>query len=99
VTITGGSNNPDPALRGASIHRSDSVVTAPVFNCPAVGTCDGTGAAPLQIVGYLQLGIRDFNGGGNIEAVILNAAGTDPASTGTPITGAGSSPVPVRLIQ
>lgn len=99
VTITGGSNNPDPALRGISIHRSASVVTAPVFNCPAVGTCDGTGTAQLQIVGYLQLGIRDITGGGNIEAVILNAAGTDPASTGTPVTGAGSSPVPVRLIQ
>jgi len=29
VTITGGSNNPDLALRGVIIHRSDSVVTAP----------------------------------------------------------------------
>jgi len=99
VTITGGSNNPDPALRGVRIHRSDSVVTAPVFNCPTVGPCDGTGAMQLQIVGFLQLAIQDVTGGGDIEAVILNAAGTDPASTGTPVTGAGPSPVPVRLIQ
>jgi hypothetical protein len=97
VTITGGPNNPDPALRVVKIHRSDSIVTAPVFNCPP-GTCDGTGAAQLQIVGFLQLAILEVNGG-NINAVILNAAGTDPGSTGTPITGAGSSPVPVRLIQ
>jgi hypothetical protein len=98
VTITGGTNNPDPNLRVASIHRSDSVVTAPVFNC--AGTCDGTGAVQLQIVGFLQLAIQDVTaGGGSIDAVILNAAGADPASTGTPVTGAGSSPVPVRLIQ
>jgi hypothetical protein len=98
VTITGGSNNPDANLRGVSIHRSDSVVTAPVFNC--AGTCDGTGAVQLQIVGFLQLAIQDVTaGGGSIDAVVLNAAGTDPASTGTPVTGAGSSPVPVRLIQ
>lgn len=99
VTITGGSNNPDLALQGVSIHRSDSVVTAPVFNCPTVGACDGTGTVQLQIVGFLQLGIQDVTGGGDIDAVILNAAGTDPASTGTPVTGAGPSPVPVRLIQ
>jgi Flp pilus assembly protein TadG len=98
VTITGGSNNPDVALQGVSIHRSDSIVTAPVFNCPTVGACDGTGAAQLQIVGFLQLAIQEVNGG-VITAVILNAAGTDPASTGTPVTGAGPSPVPVRLIQ
>lgn len=99
VTITGGSNNPDPGLRGVIIHRSDSVVTAPVFNCPTAGACDGTGAMQLQIVGFLQLAIQDVTGGGNIDAVILNAAGTDPASTGTPVSGAGPSPVPVRLIQ
>jgi hypothetical protein len=99
VTITGGSNNPDPALRGVIIHRSDSVVTAPVFNCPTAVACDGSGAMQLQIVGFLQLAIRDVTAAGDIEAIILNAAGTDPASTGTPVTGAGHSPVPVRLIQ
>jgi hypothetical protein len=98
VTIKGGLNNPDPTLRNVSIHRSDSIVTAPVFNCPTGVPCDGTGAAQLQIVGFLQLAIVDVNGG-NINAVILNAAGTDPGSTGTPISGAGPSPVPVRLIQ
>jgi hypothetical protein len=85
-------------LRGINIHRSDSIVTAPVLNCPTVGTCDGTGATQLPIVGFLQLAIEEVNVGA-IKAIILNAAGTDPASTGTPITGAGPSPVPVRLIQ
>jgi hypothetical protein len=97
VTITGGPYNPDPALRNITIHRSDSIVTAPVFNCPTGVTC--TGAVQLQIVGFLQLAIQDVSTSGTITAIILNAAGTDPASTGTPVSGAGSSPVPVRLIQ
>jgi len=106
VTITGGSNNPNASLRLVNgIHRSDAVVTVPVFDCPPItGICPG--AAQLQIVGFLQLGIQDINSPCStpnlpcvIDAVLLNAAGVDPASTGTPITGAGTSPVPVRLIH
>ena len=99
VTITGGYNNPNPSLHLVDgIHRSDSVVTVPVFNCPPAPPCDGT--AQLPIVGFLQLGIQYVTvGSPDIHAIILNAAGLDPASTGTPITGAGTSPVPVRLIH
>ena len=97
VVIAGGSNNPNPLLRtAASISRSDSVVTVPVFNCPAVGACDGT--AQLPIVGFLQLGIQ-YYATGDISAVVLNVAGCDPNNPGVPILGAGVSPVPVRLIQ
>jgi hypothetical protein len=73
------------------------VVTVPVFNCPSAGTCDGT--AQLPIVGFLQLGIQDVNASGDVTTVILNAAGVDPAITGTPVIGAGASPIPVRLIH
>ena len=106
VTITGGSNNPNASLRSVNgIHRSDSVVTVPVFDCPTTaGICPG--AAQLQIAGFLQLGIQDINSPCStpnlpcvIDAVLLNVAVIDPASTGTPITGAGTSPVPVRLIH
>jgi len=57
VTIGGGSNNPNSSLRlASSISRSDSVVTVPVFNCPAPpAACDGT--VQLTVVGFLQLGI------------------------------------------
>jgi hypothetical protein len=90
TTITGGSNNPNPALQGVSnISRSDSVITVPVI---------GAGT-PLPIVGFLQLGINYVDGLGNIDTVVLNTAQLDPASIGTPITGAGTSPVTVRLIH
>ena len=99
LIITGGFNNPDPALRNVTgIHRSDSIATVPVFNCPLSPPCDNT--QNLPIVGFLQLGIVDVTTSGTIEAVILNAAGADPASTGTPpVTGSGMSPIPVRLMQ
>ena len=74
-----------------------AVVTVPVFNCPAVGACDGT--AQLPIVGFLQLGIQYYIVTGDISVVVLNVAGCDPSNTGFPISGAGTSPVPVRLIR
>jgi len=96
VAIDGGFNNPKPLMRLATnISRSDSVVTVPVFNCP-VGVCDGT--AQLPIVGFLQLGIQSV-ASGDISVVVLNVAGCDPNNPGLPISGAGVSPVPVRLIQ
>ena len=97
VVIAGGFNNPNPLLRTAtSISRSDSVVTVPVFNCPAVGACDGT--AQLPIVGFLQLGIQSVVAG-DISVVVLNVAGCDPSNPGVAISGAGISPVPVRLTR
>jgi len=105
-TIAGGSNNPNSLMSLApSISRSDSVVTVPVFNCPA-GTCDAT--VNLQIVGFLQLGIQGVGPipsisppvlPGEISAVLLNVAGCDPSNPGVSISGAGVSPVPVRLTR
>jgi len=102
VTITGGYNNPNPALQNAlSISRSDSVVTVPVYNDNGVAPCSVsplTCNQQLQIIGFLQLGIQyvDVN---SIHAVILNAAGSNPANSGNPISGGEVSPIPVRLIQ
>jgi len=99
VTIAGGYNNPNSALRTAtSISRSDSVVTAPVYKgsnlCPS-GTCNQT----AQIIGFLQLGIQSVSTSGAVTAVILNAAGCNPASSGNAVNGGGVSPIPVRLIR
>jgi Putative Flp pilus-assembly TadE/G-like len=103
VTITGGYNNPNPALRtGSAISRSDSVVTVPVFNDTGVAPCPTpTSCNQLQIIGFLQLGIESVDASsGAITAVILNAAGSNPANSGTaPIRGGEVSPIPVRLIQ
>jgi putative Flp pilus-assembly TadE/G-like protein len=105
VTITGGYNNPNPALQSAlNISRSDSVVTVPVYNDKGVPPCTGPPlncSQQLQIIGFLQLGIQYVNvsPSGDITAVILNAAGSNPGNSGNAINGGGVSPIPVRLIQ
>jgi len=44
--MTGGSNNPIPALQGQPIQSSDSIVTIPLYDgsqlCPGLGTCGVT---------------------------------------------------------
>jgi Flp pilus assembly protein TadG len=102
TTITGGDNNPNPSLRDvANISRSDSVVTVPVFDwttnpCP-LGAC-----TPVTVIGFLQLGVNTIDNAapnpGKLTTVIMNAVGC-PAPTGTPISGGGLTPIPVRLIQ
>jgi hypothetical protein len=103
VTVNGGASNPNPAMRAANISRSDSIVTVPIFDfqasadnpCP-VGLPCGT----ATVIGFLQLGIQSVSNAGDIGAVVLNAAGCDPAAAGNPaVSGGGVSPVPVRLTQ
>ena len=111
VTINGGTSNPNPALRApapasVTISRSDSVVTVPLYDgltdpCAGGGPpCSGPPALrSVQIIGFLQLGIQDVRSDGSIDAVVLNAAGCDPNSSGNPVRGGGVSPIPVRLTQ
>jgi hypothetical protein len=104
--ITGGDNNPNPALRGvANISRSDSVVTVPLYD--TVG-----GATPLNlcrpnrfcnrqaaVVGFLQLAIKQaLPANGVFQATIVNASGCSPTPAGNAVSGGGVSPIPVRLI-
>jgi hypothetical protein len=110
-TIQGGTDNPNPSLIGAdNISRSDSIVTVPLYNENTPGTplCSGTNCSTTGntvVTGFLQLAITQTNGSGpQVQAVILNAAGCSPDSISnfgsvTPVSGSGTSPVPVRLIQ
>jgi len=100
-TITPGFNNPNTALAGATnISRSDSIVTVPLFKWTGIDPCGGGPCTPVQVIGFLQLGIQDVSAGGRLTGVIMNAVGCDPNNPGTPqISGGGVSPIPVRLIQ
>ncbi|HSS97866.1 MAG TPA: hypothetical protein VLK33_12590 [Terriglobales bacterium] len=105
VTINGGSNNPNPSLHNVSnISRSDSVVTAPLFD----GRQMNNSSPPAPIIGFLQLGVRETNGGGGgggsqlLDAVILNVVGCNSGLAyppSNPISAGGASPIPVRLVQ
>ena len=104
--ITGGSNNPNPALRGKVFYdysESPSVVTVPVYtgnNLPPGGTT-------VTIVGYMQVFIKYANHTGQddiVNVIILNISscgGSPGGGSGgaTPIVAAAGSPVPIRLIR
>jgi hypothetical protein len=105
VIIGGGLSNPNPALQGkTNISRSDSVVTVPLFSWPATGDpCNLPGGKcnAVTVMGFLQLGIEDVGNPnpGDVHAIVLNAAGCNPAPTATPVTGGAVSALPVRLVN
>lgn len=101
ILISPGTNNPDPTLLAAAyISRSDSVVTVPLFDgsnlCPLGPNNPCT--ATTNIVGFLQLGMTRDVGTGIIEAVILNASGTNTGSSPA-VTGGAVASIPVRLVN
>lgn len=106
VTIKGGDNNPNSALQGVtSISRSDSIITVPIYHragAPPDDLCPAGCTLTATIVGFLQLGIQENVAGGpngQVKGVIMNVAGCNPAAGGTPVSGGGVSPIPVRLIH
>jgi Flp pilus assembly protein TadG len=83
------------------VTTSDSLVTIPVYD--QTGASDRpTSALGVYVVGFLQVFIVDAFGGGGPQAgqfdvTVVNVSGCGNAASGTPV--AGSSAVPVRLIQ
>src|SRR5262249_39704967 len=103
VTVTGGSNNPNPAMRSnttSTISRSDSIITVPLYDGH-----DLSSGTPATVIGFLQLGIQDvdvtppISTPDHFDAYILNAVGCNPSGLGTPVAGGQIAPVPVRLIH
>jgi hypothetical protein len=104
--ITGGSNNPNPALRGKVFYdysESPSVTTVPVYT----GNSLPAGGTTVTIVGYMQVFIKDANHTGQddvVDVVILNISSCGGSTGGggggtTPLVAAGGSPIPIRLIR
>jgi hypothetical protein len=111
LQITGGSNNPNPALVGQTINSSSSIVTAPIYDgaqlCPGQSCAASVSA---NIVGFMQLFVKDeTNPQGTVEAYILNISTCGASSGGGgsggsgggggTVTGGGLSPVPIRLVS
>jgi len=101
--MTGGLNNPIPALQGQPIQSSDSIVTIPLYDgftlCPGLGTC---GVTTVNVVGFLQVFIQaETSPQGTVNAYILNVSGCGAGGSGPssppPITSTSS--VPIRLIR
>jgi Putative Flp pilus-assembly TadE/G-like len=101
--IQAGPNNPQ---NGNFVATSNSIVTIPIIDtCVGAGCFPATGG-PVTVIGFMQAFIKqvqDGTGGtnpGDINITVLNIAGCSVTSNGAnPVVGgAGTSPVPVRLI-
>jgi hypothetical protein len=104
-TITGGSGNPNPSLRGQIITASDSLVTVPIYNGPSSSSCsEGDGgrggcSVTANITGFMQLfigNVDDDGGHVRVQTTIMNISSCTGSSA--VITGGGLSPVAVRLV-
>jgi Putative Flp pilus-assembly TadE/G-like len=101
--ITGGANNPNPALVGQTYYGpSPSEVLVPVYG----GQTLNPGGDTTTIVGFMQIFLQYATHSGNsdlINVVVLKVMGcaSDDGSDGnTPsITDTGGAPVPIRLIR
>lgn len=111
----GGSNNPNPALRGQHITSSPSVVTIPLYEGYPL-TPGESGALPLvTITGFLQVFVEKVGPPqSTVTAYIINVAGCGAGAagggpgggsggggggSGGAIAGAAGTPYPVRLVR
>jgi len=81
---------------------SDSIITVPLFHRPS-----GPMPSQVTIVGFLQVFVSYVGpslGNGNpkedLNGIIVNIIGCgDTPASGSPVSGGGISPIPVRLIH
>jgi Flp pilus assembly protein TadG len=102
--ITAGSGNPLNA-NGTIITSSNSIVSLPIYTTGATNKSqlfpNGSGLAPVNIVGFLQVFIQSVNSDGSLTVYVLNVSGCGNGSTGLPLASPpldGTSPVPIRLV-
>jgi len=90
---------------GNAVTTSSSIVTIPLID--ATNPLPAFPGGPVTIVGFLQAFINGYEPGfeaganaGDINITVLNVVGCSGNANGTPIVGgAGTSPIPVRLIS
>ena len=91
---------------GSVMDTSDSIITVPLIHVPKTMPANNQ----VTIVGFLQLFVNYVGGpgpggpggppAGDLNATILNVIGcADSAASGSPVSGGGISPIPVRLIH
>jgi len=81
---------------------SDSIITVPLYKAATTMPPPNN---QVTIVGFLQLFVNYVGAGpgaasDDINVYILNVIGCgNSAASGTPVSGGGVSPIPVRLIH
>jgi hypothetical protein len=91
---------------GNLVTTSSSIVTIPIIDAKMPPTTFPTSPGAVTVVGFIQGFINQINDAaspnpGDINITVLNIAGCSSSDNGANpvIGGAGTSPVPVRLIS
>jgi len=88
---TGGTNNPNPALRSQTITSSESLVTVPLYAGAPLAPGESGPSPVVTIVGFLQLFIEKVgNPQSTVTAHVINVAGCGTGGSGGPGPGGGS---------
>lgn len=97
--ITGGTGNPNPALRGQTFYGpSSSIASVAVYD----GYALPPGGTTVIVRGFMQLFIVDAQGPpvDGVDTIVLGIGGCGAAtSTNPPATANGGSFIPIRLIH
>ena len=82
---------------GKLVSTSSSIVTLPIFDNTTLNTATGQ----VTVIGFLQAFVWDVNGAsGQVQMSILNVVGCgNNPGAGSPVSGGGISPIPVRLVH
>jgi hypothetical protein len=86
-------------LSGQIVNTSPSVVTLPIF---AVGGLSGLlSVLQVHVIGFMQAFVEKTETSGEVDIYVLNISGCGPNvnPAAPPVSGGGTSPVPVRLIH
>ncbi len=106
-TITGGSNNPIPALQGQTITQSDSIIIVPLTTDPP----PGNGQLKMNITGFLKLFVTQIhppnakpNSAKNqIDTILIgvdHCVGSGPGGNGNPQVTSTSGGIDIlRLVR
>jgi hypothetical protein len=101
MQITAGSG----LQNGNLVTTSSSIVTIPIVDYCTAPNCVSPLGGPVTIVGYMQAFINQVHGTGpppaqgDINITVLNITACSSPNAANPVVGgAGTSPVPVRLI-
>jgi Putative Flp pilus-assembly TadE/G-like len=97
--ILAGSSNPLGAgFQNNPISNSNSIVSLPIYDNPAVTIVNSAANQPVTFVGFLQVFVNAVDSNGNVNVTVLNVSGCGNGTNPTAAPVTGSSPVPVRLI-
>ena len=95
--VRAGSGNHLGVATNTPVSTSDSLVTLLVAN---TATLPSSGS--ITVVGFVRAFVSsddNIPGGGDIHVTFVNVAGCNTTQSGTPVSGGGTSPIPVRLIH